>query len=73
VHEAHRFTVDGVRPGSAAGRRVQLHEAREGPRYRDQSKRPRKTRKTVPISPIVGIAALATGAVLLVVGRRTRV
>jgi hypothetical protein len=32
-----------------------------------------ETRKTVPISPIVGIAALATGAVLLVVGTRRRV
>jgi len=32
-----------------------------------------ETRKTIPFSPIVGIAALATGVVLLVVGTRRRV
>ena len=32
-----------------------------------------ETRKTIPLSPIVGIAALATGVVLLVVGTRARV
>ena len=32
-----------------------------------------ETKKTIPISPIVGLAAIGTGVVLVVAGARTRV
>jgi len=33
----------------------------------------KETHKTIPISPIVGLAAIGTGVVLVVAGARTRV
>ena len=72
AYEAHRYSVDRVRGCRAGGWRVQLHE-REKVLDIGPLEATTETRKTIPLAPVAGLAAIAGGIALVAIGSKKRV